>query len=439
MRRPQVGRPGRVSALWRSAITRMLNAPGLETAAARARAPRSRSANIAAVGIHGLERRRRLAMCAVLISLLFFTAARAQVAGPFADLLPELAGQLVAVLPPGAPASLSVALPEAVDQSEPIRFALVTLLTARGVRFVNAADGIASVNVSCAINLRDRACLAEVRADGRDVLATAVRPRDEGAADDRALQPALALRPIFSQRVQMLDVAALDPDVNRLVVLDRAGVTLHQRGDDGWHALESSPLPARVWPRDLRGRLLIDNGRFGVLLPGTVCNGRFGPLNIACTEQKVPWAFLGIANAGLEPDRNYFTTPEGLMFYGAAPFFPGNVQWSVVADRRGTLTMLDANRRPIADVGAADDVIPLRSVCAPGRFYVSASHQPAGSDVLRAFALDGSRLVQAAPDLPLPGTFTALRSTDALIALVITRLDNAERYDAFQASITCGR
>jgi hypothetical protein len=375
-------------------------------------------------------------MCAVLMSLLA-AAAQAQVTGPFADLLPELAGKLVAVLPPGAQASLSVALPEAADESEPIRVALVTLLTARGLRLVNAAAGVASISVSCAINLRDRVCLAEARADGRDVVATAVRGRAPETSEVRRLPAALALSPLYSQQVQMLDVMVFD---RGLLVLDRASITRYQQDDDvGWRAIESRPLPARVWPRDLRGRVMSYGNTFGILLPGTFCNGRFSPLTIDCMERKVPWPSFGIDNAGLEPDRNYFTTPEGLMFYGAAPFFPGDAQGAVVADRRGMLTVLDASRRPIADVGAADDVVPLRSVCAPSRFYLSASHQPPGNDVLRAFAFDGSRLVQALPDLPLPGTFTALWWSDPLRAIVITRLAGAERYDAFQARISCGR
>jgi hypothetical protein len=130
-------------------------------------------------------------------------------------------------------------------------------------------------------------------------------------------------------------------------------------------------------------------------------------------------------------------TPEGMTVYGGSTI-ASDGEGFIVADRQGRLTQLDANRRPVADLGAGDDVVPLRSLCGAGRSqYLAASHGRDG-DVLRALVVQGGRVVQAAPDFPLAGAFTALSSVDGK-TFVITRLSGADRYDAFQADISCGR
>lgn len=270
-----------------------------------------------------------------------------------------------------------------------------------------------------------------------------------GAVED--LPSAIVLKPLFAQRVQILDVAVLNP--RGLLVLDRARVTRYEQEEDlslgqatpRWRRIESVSLPARVWPRDLRGHLhrvngspdviVEDAGSLFAVLPGTTCRVLFGPLRMACAERRTAWAY-GIPNDGLEPGRNYFTTPEGLTLYGGTSFVERI--GGLVADRDGRLLQLGDNWRTIGDVGAGDDAIPVFVGCGGvPAYYLTASHRRDG-DVLRAFKIDGDRLVQAAPDYPLPGVFTAMSNVDRR-AFVITRLSGADRYDAFQADISCGR
>ena len=267
-----------------------------------------------------------------------------------------------------------------------------------------------------------------------------------------ALPAAIVLKPLFAQRVQVLDVAVLSP--RGLLVLDRVGVTRYEQDEKlstetmpAWRKIESVSLPARAWPRDLRGHLVrggsqgdvlvanTDSNQYDVVLAGTACMARLSPLRMTCTDARTAWAY-GIPNGGLEPGRNYFTTPEGLTLYGGTSF----VDWTggLVADREGRLQQLDDRRRAIGDFGAGDDVIPVLVACrGVPAYYLAASHRPDG-DVLRAFRIDGGHLVQAAPDYPLPGVFTAMSNVDRR-AFVITRLSGADRYDAFQADISCGR
>ena len=258
-------------------------------------------------------------------------------------------------------------------------------------------------------------------------------------ADD--LPPAIVLKPLFAQRAQLLNVALLDR--GGLLALDRSEVARYELAEElstvqtapRWRKLESVALPPRAWPRDLRGHLTRVSGQYNVLLPGTACTVQLGPLRMTCNDARAAWAY-GIPNEGLEPGRNYFTTPEGLAAYGGTSLSDG--KGALIADRQGKLLQLDENRRPLAELGAGDDVIRVPTVCR-GRadYYLAASHGPDG-DVLRAFEIDGGRLVQAAPDFPLPGLFTSLSNVD-LKAFVITRLPGGDRYDAFQADISCRR
>ena len=149
-----------------------------------------------------------------------------------------------------------------------------------------------------------------------------------GAVEE--LPAAIVLKPLFAQRVQILDVAVLSP--RGLLVLDRAGVTRYEQEEElslgqttpRWRRVESASLPARAWPRDLRGHLVSDKG-YGVLLPGVNCTAQLNPLRMTCVEGRAPWPLL-LPNSGLEPERNYFTTPDGMTFYSGA---------------NGTITALD--------------------------------------------------------------------------------------------------
>ena len=360
----------------------------------------------------------------------------AQRSSQFTDIIPELVARIASVLPAGAQVSLTVVATDDAGVRQP---AVAALLAGRGLRIVTAADGIASISLGCGENLRERACVAEIRADGKNVVVTATRPHDNGPQDDRGASLALVLRPVFSQRAQILDVAIIS---GRLLVLDSASITLYEQSNGGWRTVQSTPIStSQVWPRDLRGRLRADGERVDVFLPGVTCAGRVNPLDVACADRRQSWPF-DIENGGLEAARNYFTTPEGLAFYGAAQLGADTEGRWVLADREGMLSMLDGARRPIANLGSGDDVVALRGPCGSDTYLASAWRAPntEDRDALRLSRLVGLRLVQAASPVILPGTLTALWTTSDPTAITVVAHDvNAGRYDAFQASISCGR
>ncbi|HYM25645.1 MAG TPA: hypothetical protein VEU08_20640 [Vicinamibacterales bacterium] len=297
-----------------------------------------------------------------------------------------------------------------------------------------AAAGATVMSIDCRQNLRERVCVADVTGTtGRDVM-TASRPLAGRLSRDPSL--GLDARPLFAQRTPILDVAPA-PDGKRLIVLQPSGVAIRQWTPSGdvSDVLDSRPLQTtRAWPRDLRGRLVAGRLPFDVFMPGVACRGDLDPLRLSCVDESAPWP--GLANAGVEAARNYFTTPEGRPFVNAAAVADAGVRW-LVADPHGALALLDERRALVAKLPSnGDDVASVTSPCAPGSFVVVSNRaDDAGeADDLRLFRVVNRELVAAGRALNMPGTITALWNSIAVVH------DGAsDRYEAFQISVSCAR
>jgi hypothetical protein len=366
----------------------------------------------AAVGARGRELPFGQAMCGLMLVFQVTRLAAAQPLSPsaFDDLLPELVAKVASALPAGGDVIVTVALSDDnVDDAPGIRTRAVALFTARGLHVAETgAEGI-TVVIGCGRNVRERACVAEFLRDGRAQIATVTG----GIAPSTAIPSgsvALALRPLLSQRTQILDAAFVG---ERMLLLDTAAVTLFERQDGDWHPVQSRPLPTSLhWPRDRRGLVRVNGNRFDLFLPALTCHGRADSLEFACTDGQQPWP-IGGDNKGLDPGRNYFKTPDGAVFYNAAPL----------------------------GAGANDDAIALLATCAPGTYVASVSTgEDMGRDLLRlAHVVDG-RLLEAAPPVVLPGVLTALwPQPDRMSAVAVTQDVVSRRYDAFQATVSCSR
>jgi hypothetical protein len=302
--------------------------------------------------------------------------------------------------------------------------------------------------VSCFWNLRERACVADVQTATTHSVVAATRPLASNA--NRAPIAALELQPIFTQRAPILDVAVAGDQV---LVLDPDSVARYQRTESGWQRVESQPIRhPRVWPRDVRGRLRVDAARLEAFLPGVVCRGASDATRLACADERDAWP-IGIENTGIEANRNYFSTPEGLTFFAAAPLGPdADARW-IAAGPSGALLFLDDSRRsvaagavgPVGPVG--DDVAAMNAPCTGPVILVAASSRGERPDTLRIFRVVHRQLIPAAAPLEMPGRFAALWATprpgsgQAAVntAIAVSHDPRADRYDAFQIRIACDR
>jgi hypothetical protein len=424
--------------------------------------------SFAAVAFHGREWRTR-SMSRALLTLLAMTplAAQPAVSSP-QDLVSDLAAKIAAAVAPAATARLTVlgdrgGDPGVIDTQ--LGADLSAALAARGV-VVDESAAVA-VDVSCGDNLREHACVAAISRSGSfqlSVAATRARAGERPGAPVPSLS--LELQPILAEREIMLDVLTVADRL--LLVLSPDAVTLRARESNGQSERSAQSVRiagSRAWPRDMRGRLRLTPKGFDAFLPGVVCRGTIAPLAAVCADENESWP-LGIDNAGISANRNYFTTPEGFAFYGAAPLETAKQARWLVADQNGMLVFLDRQRSPIARgdpadnpgtggprVDRVDDVVRLTASCAPSNpsnpsnpanpanlvDYVVAASQTRGGDVLRLMQALGTTLTTTAT-VGLPGEATALwDQPDGRFATVIVRSPGTSRYEAFRLTVSCAR
>jgi hypothetical protein len=378
-------------------------------------------------------------MTALLVLASVVALATQSPASRSVDLAAELAAKIAGRLAPSDLTTVSVVDSDDVGSSDDVRHAIEAALRAKGVRTASGSQAATQVQVTCGSNLRERACIAEIRRTSGSETVAAARPLDRpGGSSDAAPILSLDVRPVFAQHDPILDIAIAG---DHLFVLQPDAMVVYQRGDAGWRRVESRAIPqTRVWPRDLRGRLWLDQDALDVRLPGVACRGGVTAA-LSCADENQPWP-MALDNSGVDATRNYFTTREGLPFFAAAAIDTGATPRWVVADLSGSLAMLDAARQSVATLGPGDDVVALTAPCAsaPHLLVSSPSSRQRGADTLRLLRVAGTHAVVASSPLDTAGVVTALWSDRAgTVATAIVRDAGGERYEALHIAIGCDR
>ena len=403
--------------------------------------------SFAAVAIHGREwwaRQASRVLCWWLAAMPILAQSP-----PKQDLAADLAAKIATLVAAGAAGAAgasgeSVQIGAAGDDGR-VRDEVTRQLRSRGVRIV-ARDAAVVIQIGCAENLRDRVCTADVHRGGQVQTAVAAVPREARPRNEPVV--ALRLESIVAQRDPLLDVAAAG---DQLLVLEPSRVKLVPRDERAAAASSGAAVPisaSRPWPRDLRGRIRATPAGFDVHLPGVTCRGTVSPLAMVCADENEPWP-LGIANTGIVAGRNYFTTPEGLPFYGAAPLGGGAAAGWLVVDQQGRLTRLDSMRAVTARTDSVDDIARVETTCTSGPYAVASTAASPGVadnagdnadvDALRLLAIRDS-VPAAIQTLRTPGRVTALwADAESTAATAIVRYPGGARYEAFRVSLSCAR
>jgi hypothetical protein len=376
----------------------------------------------------------------IALALTALAAAGVAQAAPAAqDLEAALAEKLAVRFAPAEQVSVNV-LGGSADENarrREIRDAIVGALRSRGVAVSDRPDAATRVDITCGDNIRERNCVAEIRKRGAWDVVTASRVHSVGAGEG-PMPLSLDWRPLFAQRDPILDVA---PAGDRLFVLAPTAVVGYERRADGWQRVQTRAVAqTRTWPRDVRGRLWIEGTTLEVRLPGVACRGAVDVGSLTCVDERQPWP-IGIENAGLDGTRNYFTTPQGLPFFAAAPAGVGvRARW-VLADQFGHLAWFEGGQIvPTGDRG--DDVVALTAPCAEGANVLvsSPSLRRRDADMLRLLRVVGSDLLPVAAPVDVAGMVTALwAAPGATNAVAVVRDAGGERYEAIHVAIACDR
>ena len=251
------------------------------------RVTENRDASLSIVGAHGRKSSTLVAVC--IVPCMWMAPLASQAPAEYQDLLPELAARIAAIVAPDSQVLLAASAPDSTSSAaRRLQEALVKLLASRRVRVVDAGDSLASVAVSCSENLRERSCVATVQRDSRRDAVIVTRPHDgTRPRPDTRPQVSLELQSLFTQT----NANPRRREYRRSPARARcelSGRVSARRPKLAARVLASAPA-ARAWPRDLRGRLQVDDDRFVAFLPGVACAGRLN---------RAPWNAPKAARGG---------------------------------------------------------------------------------------------------------------------------------------------
>jgi hypothetical protein len=392
----------------------------------------------------------------IFVSAVLPAFASASVLG---DAARQLAHKIASATGPGA-VSLDITNRSSLDDKSvrEVRSALEAQLRSEGVRTAKADESMGSVQVTLSESLREYVWSAEIviGADERKVVLVSAPRAQSGAAPASAMPLVVRKSFLFAQDQPILDAALLDMSGGpRLLVLDASQVGVYRQQGGRWE-LESflAIAHSRIFPRDLRGRLLLRRDHlFDVHLPGTICRSSVtAPLTLACNDSDDPWPLTaddGSVRAFFAPARNFFTgafspsigkVSNGPSFYTAAALPRSGYALWMLAAVDGSIHMLDGvTDQVIRGAKWGSDLAAVHSSCGAGtQLLVSESGDPT-QDSLRAFEIPDRDPVAASSPVEFDGPIVTLwpeGSGNGAVAIV--KREDTGWYEAYRIFIACG-
>src|SRR5712692_2459517 len=311
-------------------------------------------------------------------------------ASTLGDTARQLAYKIAAAAGPGAFA-LEVTNRSSLDDKSvrEVRSALEAQLQIEGVTAAKAEQAMGTVEVVLSESLREYVWTAEIviGSDEKRVALVSLPRSSMGTPFAAALPIVLKTTLLFAQEQPMLDVALVEmPGGSHLLVLDEGMVAIFRHQglvQAGRWELEASLAIAhsRVFPRDLRGRLLLRRDHlFDVYLPGTFCRSNsVASLTLTCNDTDDPWPLTpddGSVRAFFAASRNFFTgaLSPGIgkvsnvpSFYSAAALPRSNYTLWALAAVDGSLHVVDGMTDQLIRGGEwGSDLAAVHSGCGIG-------------------------------------------------------------------------
>jgi hypothetical protein len=414
----------------------------------------------------GTSRGLRLGwLSSFLLAIVFLPPA--SFASGLGDTARQLAHKIAAAAGPGAFA-LEVTNRSSLDDKSvrEVRGALEAQLHVEGVSTAKAEQAIGTVEVVLSESLREYVWTAAIMIGSDEKrVALVSSPRSSmgtGTPFAAALPIVLKTTLQFAQEQPMLDVALVEmPGGARLLVLNDGTVAIyHQRGANpaGRWELETSLSIAhsRIFPRDLRGRLLLRRDHlFDVYLPGTFCrttSSAVASLTLACNDTDDPWPLMpddGSVRAFFAASRNFFTgaLSPGIgkvsnvpSFYSAALLPRSNYNLWVLAAVDGSMHLVDGMTDELIRGGKwGSDLAAVHSSCGTGTQLLASESGDTERNGLRAFEIPDRDPVAASSAVEFEGRIVALwPDSSGNGAVAIVKRKDTGWYEAYRVSISCG-
>jgi hypothetical protein len=395
--------------------------------------------------------RLRWALClSVLFSQLLF-------ATDWHDPITQLAAKITAATGPGVVAleMTNRSSISSVDVEE-IRRELTASLATSGVRVWQPDQAAATIKLTLSENLQEYVWVAEIQAGASDSKVLLVSTPRTSFAVAAPNAPPVTIRPtpLVSQADPILDVAIVENNPPRIVVLGRTAITIQEFVNQRWSVVQSlaitSPTPL---PRDARGRIFLRKDRlFDAYLPGLACHStNSAPLAMNCAPSEDPWPLQAQGlSAFFSPARNFF--PGALVpgigkqnsappFYSAAAVPRANYSLWIFAGLDGQVHLLDGiNQQVLGKVHWGSNVAALHPACRPDSLVLADAADSEPAESIQAFEFADREPAAVSPKLAINGNITALWNTPtAESAIAVYKNSSTGNYEALQLNLDCGR
>jgi hypothetical protein len=401
---------------------------------------------------------------AILFALLLPAAARAQTALEAAS---ELARRIVVSTGPRRAITLKVRNVSSLQETDvtAVLGALENELQSHGIRLGGEAPAEVEVIVTISENAGGFLFVAQIRQNDAEQVAVVPFVRAGGAANPA--QPEMVRLEhtvMWEQDAPILDFAAVNMGADAvnvwMLVLQPEKVSLLEKSAAGWEERHSVSISApQPWPRDLRGRLLVEAETFWAYLPGTVCGGavdaaQSSKITMDCQPSNDPWPLYAggqlLGYAPFSAQRNFFTgrieSADGRArdfapFFSAASVEAERNSWWILAGTDGQARLYGRAVEPERTFrGWGSDMASVKSGCGSGWQVLASGPGDAGApEWVRAFEVEGTEPRAVSVPLPMPGAVTALWPAAENAAIAVTRNPNTGRYAAHTLTIACGR
>jgi hypothetical protein len=385
-------------------------------------------------------------LCLLFSQLSFATDWQAPIA--------QLSAKIIAATGPGVVA-LEINNRSSISSAdaEEIRRELVSSLSTSGVRVWQPDQAAATIKLTLSENLREYVWVAEIQAgasDSKVILVSTPRTTFTAAASNA---PPITIRStaLVSQPDPILDVAILENNPPRVIVLGRDAVTIQEFANQHWSVIQSLPITSPMpLPRDDRGRIFLRKDRlFDAYLPGLICQStNSSRLAMSCSPSEDPWPLQtqGIS-AFFSPTRNFFTGAlvpgigkqnSAPPFYSAAAIPRANYSLWIFAGLDGQVHLLDGiNQQVLSRVHWGSDVAAVHPACRPDSLILADAPDSESSDSIQAFEFADREPAPVSPKLNLNGKVTALWSTGGENAVLVYKNSSSGDYEALQLNLDC--
>lgn len=354
-------------------------------------------------------------------------------------------------LPSGVSVSfqnISVLPPES---QEAVQNAIFTGFHDAGIHLVNPESAQARVEITFSEEWQGYLWIAAIQQGASKKLVMKKVSRPEQTTSSRAPMMTIRKNAVWQQEVPILD---FHQDNQTLALLEPEQISIYTNDSGQWRPRYTLAITRpQPWPRDLRGRLVVNGLRITAFLPGARCSGSMSPPSLDCRASDDPWPVdEGTVVAFYSSRRNFFTGilagagagASVIPFFSAAAWQTGDSrQWLFAGtDGRARLYQYDLSAPAAIFNGWGGNMAAVHSNCGSGwQALVSAPTDSVRPDSIQAIEVVGREALPVSTAVELSGPLQALWTSGKNSESVngVMQSPASGKYEAFTLSVTCGR